>query len=327
MNTKKHMMLLATVAAAVLVVGMISVASLNGASFAYADKEQMQHPGSSMTMTAAPSSPAKGAALGTISSIQNDEKGQPAWIAAGGWKLFLMPSESKNNSTTSAAPDAKFSARFIMTKLDGTSKHEHAISDFVLTNMSDDGNTTTLTGNATMTMKDAPQKNIPMTIKIMNHNIISIMLDPHVNSHLGNTPLYGTVLRANNGYHTMAHMGENETMMSDNSNSSDKDKEKSSAKEEGRATTIDIVSGAANKGDKSFSPNPVAIKAGTEVTWKNADSALHTVTSGKNSTPDNVFDSSILAPKKDFTFKFNSAGTYDYFCQLHPTMIGEVTVT
>lgn len=207
MNSGKHV-LLATIAAAILVVGAISATSLNGASTAYADKD-IQNSGSSMSTAKGP-----GMAIGSISSIQNDEKGQPAWIMAGGWKLFLMPSES--NSTK--APDAKFNAKFTMTKLDGTSKHVHTISDFVMTNMSDDGNTTTFTGNVTMTMKDAPQKNIPITIKIMNHNVISISLDPVVNSHLGNTPMYGTVLLANMGYHSMAHMA----MMHDND-----DKEKS----------------------------------------------------------------------------------------------------
>jgi plastocyanin len=311
MNAVKHI-LVATTIATILVVGAISISSLNSSSSAYAEKE-MQSLGSSMM-----ASSAKGTALGTISSIQSDEKGQPAWIAAGGWKLFLMPSESNNTK----APDAKFNARFIMTKLDGTSKHEHAISDFVLINMSDDGNTTALTGNATMTIKDVPQKNIPITIKIMNHNIISIALDPSVNSHLGNTPLYGTVLRSSNGYHLMAHMEDNKMMTMTNNNNSQKDQEKSN---EGHQA-IDIVSGAASMGNKAFSPNPAVIKAGTEIIWRNADTSIHTVTSGKNSTPDNVFDSKILSPSKEFKFKFDKVGTYDYFCQLHPAMVGEITV-
>jgi plastocyanin len=320
MVSRKYI-LLATISA-ILVVGAISVISLNGSSIAFAEKEDMNAAQGSMM------SEDHGAALGTISSIQNDDKGQPAWVAAGGWKLFVMPPES--NSTK--APDAKFTARFTMTKLDGTSKHMHQISDFVLMNMSDDGNTTTLTGTATMTMKDAPQKNIPITIKIIGQNVISITLNPTVNAHLGNTPLYGTILRANNAYHSFAHGGNMGIAMVDNSHKQEQEKPgkpssspAAGANEEGHMT-IEIVSGAANTPDKAFSPNPTTIKAGTEVTWKNDDTALHTVTSGKNSQPDNVFDSKYMSPKKEFSFKFEKAGTYDYFCQLHPAMVGKVVV-
>ncbi len=309
MNVGKHI-LLAIIITAILIGGVICASSLNGSAYA---EPEMQSSESSMM-----ASSAKETALGTISSIQSDEKGQPAWIAAGGWKLILMRSESNNTK----ALDAKFNARFIMTKLVGTAKHEHAISDFVLINISDDGNTTTLTGNATMTMKDVPQKNIPMTIKIMNHNIISIALDSSVNSHLGNTPLYGTVLRSSNGYHLMAHMQDTKMLAMPNNNDSQRDQQKSDKKHE----AIDIVSGAASMGGKAFNPNSTIIKAGTEVTWRNADTSIYTVTSGKNSTPDNVFDSKILSPNKAFKFKFDKAGTYDYFCQLHPAMVGEITV-
>jgi plastocyanin len=40
-----------------------------------------------------------------------------------------------------------------------------------------------------------------------------------------------------------------------------------------------------------------------------------------------VFDSSILSPKATFDFKFDLAGEYDYYCTLHPQMVGKVVVS
>jgi plastocyanin len=257
----------------------------------------------------------EGKVSGTIASIQNDEKGQPAWISSGIWKLSMRPQEG--NTTT--APDAKFTARFSMVKLDGTSMHAHAMSDFVLKSASTSGNTTTITGNVTMTMKDAPQKNIPVTIKIMNDKTISIMLDPAVNSHLGNTPLYGTVAKANDDYHAMAHMG---TMPAQGRPMDGKQKD------DHKDSRVEVVSNAANKGDKAYSPNPLAVRVGAEVVWRNADSSIHTVTQGDptNGPTDGGFDSKLMNPKKEFKVHFEKAGTFDYYCQLHPTMVGKVTV-
>jgi plastocyanin len=98
------------------------------------------------------------------------------------------------------------------------------------------------------------------------------------------------------------------------------------AKPAASGKTVEIVKNATNKADKAFAPSPIKIKAGDTVTWKNADTALHTVTSGKGATADKMFDSKSLAPKKEFSFKFDKKGTFDYFCMLHPTMVGKVTV-
>lgn len=308
---------------AILAVGAISVVLLNGNStrIAYADEKGNDNSGQTMMEE---KSHEQGRASGQIASIQNDDKGQPAWIASGAWRLFLMPPQ--NNSTQ---PDAKLLAKFTMAKLDGTSKHSHIISDFVMTNISDDGNTTTLTGNATMTMKDSPQKNIPMTIKIMNHNTISIMLDPKVNSHLGNTPLYGIVSRTNEYYHAMSHM--KSAMMNENMNMSDKgksDKGEKHVQSTSTSVSVDIVKDAQTKANNAFSPNPVQVKVGGMVTWTNTDTSLHTVTQGDatNGATEGGFDSKILAPNKTFSFTFDKAGDFVYYCQLHPTMVGTVTV-
>ena len=77
-----------------------------------------------------------------------------------------------------------------------------------------------------------------------------------------------------------------------------------------------------------FDPAQVNVAPGTEVEWKNADTASHTVTSGKPSdnTTGTVFDSGLVKAGGDFKFTFSDAGTFDYYCQVHPWMTGQVIV-
>jgi amicyanin len=72
-----------------------------------------------------------------------------------------------------------------------------------------------------------------------------------------------------------------------------------------------------------FEPKELVVTVGTTVTWVNADDVPHTVTSSA-SPP--VFGSQALETNDTFSFVFKTAGTYDYFCKLHPTMIGKVVV-
>jgi len=84
--------------------------------------------------------------------------------------------------------------------------------------------------------------------------------------------------------------------------------------------------------NECFIPNPVTIDIGETVTWENVDNAAHTITSGSPTDgPDGVFDSSlIMAPMggqvNTFSHTFDTAGTYDYFCMVHPWMQGTVIV-
>jgi plastocyanin len=66
---------------------------------------------------------------------------------------------------------------------------------------------------------------------------------------------------------------------------------------------------------------------GATVTWTNDDSQPHTATSGENATPDQRFDSGIMAPAATFEHTFTEAGEYPYFCLLHPNMVGTVSVS
>ena len=93
-----------------------------------------------------------------------------------------------------------------------------------------------------------------------------------------------------------------------------------------QGASVSIVPNASTMGDKAFSPNPAEVKAGESVTWTNDDSQIHTATSGAVGAEDSgkVFDSGILSPKATFDFKFDQAGEVDYYCTLHPQMVGKV---
>jgi plastocyanin len=92
---------------------------------------------------------------------------------------------------------------------------------------------------------------------------------------------------------------------------------------------IDISPGSsAPSNAKFYEPATLTVSAGSTVTWKNTDSTLHTVTSGSAETgvSGTEFDSSYLAGGKTFQHTFSSAGTFDYYCTLHPFMKGQVVV-
>lgn len=79
---------------------------------------------------------------------------------------------------------------------------------------------------------------------------------------------------------------------------------------------------------KFFDPLILNVPVGATVTWKNLDSTLHTVTSGsaESGKSGTIFDSSYLTGGKTFQHTFNSSGTFDYFCTLHPYMKGQIVV-
>jgi plastocyanin len=72
----------------------------------------------------------------------------------------------------------------------------------------------------------------------------------------------------------------------------------------------------------TFSPDTLTVPIGTEVTWENRDDIPHTVTSDDKTT----FASSLLDTGDHFSFTFNAAGTFDYFCSVHPMMTAKVIV-
>jgi len=91
-------------------------------------------------------------------------------------------------------------------------------------------------------------------------------------------------------------------------------------------TKVTIPQGAAipEDGQIYYDPETLDITVGTTVAWDNADTTVHTVTSGKAPEIDGIFDSEMMASGDIFEFTFTDAGTYDYFCTFHPWMVGTV---
>jgi plastocyanin len=84
------------------------------------------------------------------------------------------------------------------------------------------------------------------------------------------------------------------------------------ARAEGPAVTIDNF---------TFSPPVLKVKVGTTVTWKNQDDIPHTVVA-----TDKTFKSNALDTDDSYTFTFTKAGSFEYFCSLHPHMTGKIEV-
>jgi plastocyanin len=71
----------------------------------------------------------------------------------------------------------------------------------------------------------------------------------------------------------------------------------------------------------TFAPQRVTVKAGTTITWTNNDDTPHVVASATK-----AFRSKALDTDDKFSFTFTTAGVYEYFCSLHPHMIGTIVV-
>jgi plastocyanin len=126
------------------------------------------------------------------------------------------------------------------------------------------------------------------------------------------------------GNETTAMTGSNATSMSGNMTSSN-------ATSASGGTSVSIVAGSSSPSNgKFFDPETINVSTGATVTWTNDDTTLHTVTSGSpesGAASGAEFDSSYLGAGKTFEHTFASAGTFDYYCTLHPFMVGKVVVS
>jgi plastocyanin len=89
----------------------------------------------------------------------------------------------------------------------------------------------------------------------------------------------------------------------------------------GASTAVSIPTGAEVLGNRAFSPDNLEVDAGTTVTWTNTDSVSHTSTSNASG-----WDSGIIAPGRQFSFTYQTPGTFPYHCAIHPGMVGTVVV-
>ena len=71
-----------------------------------------------------------------------------------------------------------------------------------------------------------------------------------------------------------------------------------------------------------FNPDNVTVKPGDTVIWENADDIPHSVVS----SPVGTFKSKPMDTEEKFSFTFEKAGTFVYFCGLHPHMKGTIVV-
>lgn len=68
------------------------------------------------------------------------------------------------------------------------------------------------------------------------------------------------------------------------------------------------------------------ISVGTTIKWTNMDNIAHTVTSGVPGSPSGVFDSGNINSQGTFSYTFNQVGEFNYFCKIHTSMTGTITV-
>jgi plastocyanin len=87
----------------------------------------------------------------------------------------------------------------------------------------------------------------------------------------------------------------------------------------GRAATADGTHVVVD--NFSFAPATAAVPVGTTVTWTNRDDIPHNVVS-----PEQKFKSPVLDTNEKFSHTFAVAGTYKYYCSIHPRMTGQVVV-
>ena len=76
----------------------------------------------------------------------------------------------------------------------------------------------------------------------------------------------------------------------------------------------------------AFSPANKTISVGTAIKWTNHDGFNHTVTSGVPGTPSGLFDSGNIGSNGTFSYTFTQAGTFNFFCKIHNSMRGTITV-
>ncbi|HXY52518.1 MAG TPA: cupredoxin family copper-binding protein [Terriglobales bacterium] len=71
----------------------------------------------------------------------------------------------------------------------------------------------------------------------------------------------------------------------------------------------------------TFTPDTLAVKVNSVVTWVNKDDIPHVIASN-----DGLFKSKALDTDQKYSYTFAQAGTYPYYCSIHPKMVGKIVV-
>ena len=90
-----------------------------------------------------------------------------------------------------------------------------------------------------------------------------------------------------------------------------------------KATAAQATAGGTNVviDNFSFTPATTAVPVGATVTWTNHDDVPHNVISIEKK-----FASPVLDTDETFSYRFEAAGTFKYYCSIHPKMTGQVVV-
>jgi hypothetical protein len=169
--------------------------------------------------------------FGLISSLQNDEGGDPTWIVSGHWTMGLASQNATavaGNATTNTTSAGQygnitgFDAMWFMERFDGTAQHTHQMSNFTQleTEFDTATNETTITGTSTITMPEGPV-NADTEMTLSNGTVAIEFVDPEsVASHFGDTPIRAIIVTPEMIQQFMGmmdHRGGNMTMTAPNS--------------------------------------------------------------------------------------------------------------
>ena len=127
--------------------------------------------------------------FGPIAGLTENKSGAVDWIMTGNWRLNIANDMDIQSNQSSDI----FNAAIEMIKPDGTARHTHTLTDFVVSNVSHpDNNSTLYNGTSTISLQAGPATDIPTSIQKSNDNVIIIHLDPEsVGNHFGKLPIYG----------------------------------------------------------------------------------------------------------------------------------------
>ena len=130
--------------------------------------------------------------FGPIAGLSENESGAVDWIMVGNWRSNIVNDTDVQSNHSSDV----FNAAIEMIKPDGTARHTHTLTDFVVLNVSHpDNNSTLFNGTSTVSLQAGPAADIPTSIQKSNDNVIIINIDPEsVDNHFGKLPIYGVTI-------------------------------------------------------------------------------------------------------------------------------------
>jgi plastocyanin len=95
----------------------------------------------------------------------------------------------------------------------------------------------------------------------------------------------------------------------------------------GKLIAADAQAAAVTAKDSKFDPATLEIKVGTKVTWTNKDGRDHNIRSGTVDKPkDGPVKGELPSDGGTFSYTFDKAGEYEYYCGRHVGMSGKIVV-